>query len=378
MVSESKVRVFFRNVLMWMLFTAFLIIGLASMFVSFLSGLIMLLAACIFVPQINRTIKDRTNITVTPGGRAIVVIVCFGIFIYTSSKAMEADQVQRTAQEALIAEQARKENREYVTANENTILTKINDLASKQDYAAAIAFGGKYNNAGSIKIDQAMTKVSAQKGEADKQQRKSSLVASLQSIPKNNFTELASTYTQLAAIDKTYQTDADKYSKLAEQKAQEEKARKTAEAEKAYRQSMGLTWNYSVSEDSMSGKSTRHAYVSSINTVNFKFPYGGAQRATLTIRKHPRWGTSVYISLDKGQFICGYDDCYVRVRFANGKAQRMSASEPSDHSNNLLFISNASSFISQARKSDTVFIEANFYQEGSRVFEFDISDLEWK
>lgn len=121
MVSESKVRVFFRNVLMWMLFIAFLIIGLASMFVSFLSGLIMLLAACIFVPQINRTIKDRTNITVTPGGRAIVVIVCFGIFIYTSSKAMEADQVQRTAQEALIAEQARKENREYVTANENTI-----------------------------------------------------------------------------------------------------------------------------------------------------------------------------------------------------------------------------------------------------------------
>ncbi|WP_256670991.1 hypothetical protein, partial [Pseudomonas sp. FSL R10-0765] len=100
------------------------------------------------------------------------------------------------------------------------------------------------------------------------------------------------------------------------------------------------------------------------------FPAGQIFSTPLNAKSH--------ISLDKGQFICGYDDCYVRVRFANGKAQRMSASEPSDHSNNLLFISNASSFISQARKSDTVFIEANFYQEGSRVFEFDISDLEWK
>lgn len=56
----------------------------------------------------------------------------------------------------------------------------------------------------------------------------------------------------------------------------------------------------------------------------------------------------------------------------------MSSSEPDDHSFKLLFIRNASSFIAQARKSDKVYIEADFYQEGRRVFEFDISDLEWK
>lgn len=128
----------------------------------------------------------------------------------------------------------------------------------------------------------------------------------------------------------------------------------------------------------MPGKTVSRAYVSSLNAVDFQFPYGGTQRATLTIRKHPRWGRSVYVSIDKGQFVCGYGDCDVHVRFAKGSAQRMSSSELDDHSSNVLFISNTSSFIGQARKSEKVFVEANFYQQGSRVFELDISDLNWK
>lgn len=80
----------------------------------------------------------------------------------------------------------------------------------------------------------------------------------------------------------------------------------------------------------------------------------------------------------KGPVFTHYDDCDVRVRFAKGNTQRMFSSEPNDHSFNLLFIRNASSFIAQARKSDKVYIEADFYQERRRGFEFDISDLEWK
>lgn len=295
---------------------------------------------------------------------------------------MDADRVQRQAQEALAsqqkAEQALKENREYVAANKDAILTEMNALIAKQDYTAATALGSKYSDAGSFEIDQVMSKVAAQKAEADKQQKRATLLASLSSIKQNDYKALASTYVQLAAIDPTHKSDADKFSKLADQQAQEAKAREQAAAEKSMKQIMGLVWSYAENEDNMSGKSVRRAYVSSLNTVNFKFPYEGTQRATLTIRKHPRWGTSVYVSIDKGQFVCGYDDCDVRVRFAKGSAQRMSASEPDDHSSNVLFISNTSSFIGQARKSEKVFVEANFYQEGSRVFEFDISDLDWK
>lgn len=381
-MSESRVDVFFRATVMWLLFAVFLIIGLMSMFSSFLSGLIMLLAACIFVPQINRMIKEKTNITITSRNRVVVALVCLGLFFYTLNKAQDAAWAERSAQAVVAAqqkaEQDLKEKREYVAANKDAILQEMNALTAKQDYAGATALGTKYSNAGNFEIDQALSKISVQKAEAEKQQRKSALLASLASTQQDDYKGLAATYTQLSAIDQSYQINADKFSKLAEQKAQEARAREQAAADKLRRQNLGLTWNYSTSEDSMSGKPVRRAYVSSINTVDFDFPYAGAQRATLTIRKHPRWGTSVYIRIEKGQFVCGYDDCNVRVRFASGNAKRVSASEPEDNSSNLLFINNESSFISQARKSDKVYIEAGFYQEGNRVFEFDISDLEWK
>ncbi|WP_122721536.1 hypothetical protein [Pseudomonas proteolytica] len=381
-MTDSKVRGLFGAVVMWLLFTVLLIVGLGAMATSFLSGLIMLAAAGIFVPRLNRIIHEKTGITVTPGMRAVVTIVCFGMFIYTSNRAMDADRAEHAAQEALAnqqkAEQAQKERREYVSANNGAILAEMNTLIAKQDYEAASALGSKYSNAGSFEIDQAFSKVSAQKAEMESKQKKAFLLDSLGKIKQDDYKALASTYSELAAIDPSFQQNADKFAKLDEKRAEEEKLREQAAAERARRQNMGLAWNYTDSEDGISGKSVRRAFVSSINTVDFKFPYGGTQRATLTIRKHPRWGTSVYVAIEKGQFICGYDDCDVRVRFSKGNAQRMSASEPDDHSSNLLFISNASSFISQARKSDKVYIEANFYQEGSRVFEFDTSGLEWK
>lgn len=381
-MAESRVGSFFKSVVMWVFFALFLLVGLGAMFTSFASGLILLIAACIFVPQINRAIQAKTNFVITPGARTVVALVCLGLFFYTSNKALDADRVERQAKEAQVAqqkaEQAQKERRDYVSANKDAILAEMNGLIAKQDFAGATALGSKYSNAGSFEIDQALSKVSAQKAESDKQSKKSALLSDLAKLKPDDFKSLASTYTQLSAIDSSYQANADKFSKLDAQKNAEINAIVAAEIARNRRKSEGLAWNYSDSEDSMSGKPIRRAYVSSINTVDFKFPYSGTQRATLTIRKHPRWGTSVYIAIEKGQFVCGYDDCDVRVRFSKGNAQRMGASEPDDHSSNLLFISNASSFINQARKSDKVYIETDVYQEGSRVFEFDTSGLEWK
>lgn len=381
-MTDSKIRGFFGAVVMWLLFTIFLLVGLGAMFTSFLAGLIMLVAASIFVPRLNRIIEEKTGVLITPGMRAVVTIVCLGVFTYTSSRAMDIDRAEHAAQEASSnqqkAEQANKEKREYVSANNGAILAEMNTLIAKQDYEAASALGSKYSNAGSFEIDQAFSKVSAQKAEMESKHKKAFLLDSLGKIKQDDYKALASTYSQLAAIDPSFQQNADKFAKLDEKRAEETNVREQAAADRARRQSMGLAWNYVDGEDDMSGKPVHRAYVSSINTVDFKFPYGGTQRATLTIRKHPRWGTSVYVAIEKGQFVCGYDDCSVRVRFSKGNAQRMSASEPDDHSSTTLFVSNASSFINQARKSEKVYIEANVYQEGSRVFEFDTSGLEWK
>jgi hypothetical protein len=76
--------------------------------------------------------------------------------------------------------------------------------------------------------------------------------------------------------------------------------------------------------------------------------------------------------------LCRTDNCDVQVRFGDEKAQTFSAAEPADNSNDTLFIQNYTRFLSKLRKVDTVYIEASFYQEGNRVFEFDVRGLDWK
>ncbi|MEZ0246057.1 MAG: zinc-ribbon domain-containing protein, partial [Methylophilaceae bacterium] len=48
--------------------------------------------------------------------------------------------------------------------------------------------------------------------------------------------------------------------------------------------SLGSQWLYNLSDDAMGKGAIHQAEVSSSNTVNFDFPYSGAQRATLTLR----------------------------------------------------------------------------------------------
>lgn len=169
--------------------------------------------------------------------------------------------------------------------------------------------------------------------------------------------------------------------RASEEKAriEEEKRRQESETEKyeAEQQRLGFRWNYQESDDQMGRGKARSAIVNSLNEVDFGFPYKGSQRATLQLRNHPRFGRDVIVSIERGQFLCRLDGCNVHVRFGSGKPMAFSASEPDDHSTTMLFISNYDKFVTSTKKVDKVFIEATFYQEGNRVFEFDVSSLKW-
>lgn len=137
-------------------------------------------------------------------------------------------------------------------------------------------------------------------------------------------------------------------------------------------------WHYSNSEDSMTGKPEKSASVVSANSVAFDFPYAGAQHATLILRIHPRYGKDVILNIEKGHFLCSFTGCGVSVRFDDKPPRRFSATEPEDHSTTTLFIGNYNSFVSEAKKAQTIRIEALFYSQGSRVFEFDVAGLQWQ
>ena len=138
----------------------------------------------------------------------------------------------------------------------------------------------------------------------------------------------------------------------------------------------GSQWSYSGGEDTM-GRKRSFARVTSTNTLSFDFPYQGSQNGTLTIRKSQS-GTNVIVRIERGQFLCGLDECTVNVRFDSGPIQQFSASGPDDHGTTTLFLGNEGRFVSQLRKAKIVRIEAKFYQEGSQALEFHVEGFKWK
>jgi hypothetical protein len=139
----------------------------------------------------------------------------------------------------------------------------------------------------------------------------------------------------------------------------------------------GSQWNYYKDNDEMSKGYIYRAEVLSSNTVDFKFPYSGEQHAALVLWTHPRAGKYIVLVLIKGQILCtSYEECTVLVRFDDEKSVKYSAIGPADNNNNQVFIYNYSRFVEKMLKAKRVRISVNIYQEGSPVFEFDVSGFD--
>lgn len=136
-------------------------------------------------------------------------------------------------------------------------------------------------------------------------------------------------------------------------------------------------WLYHQSDDPMGKGAIYQAQVSSSNTVDFKFPYGGAQHATLILRISPRYGKDVIFNIEKGQVLChSYEDCTVLVRFDDEKAVNYTAVGAADNSTETIFIRNYGRFVEKMLKAKRVRIAANIYQQGAPMFEFDIGSFD--
>jgi len=137
-------------------------------------------------------------------------------------------------------------------------------------------------------------------------------------------------------------------------------------------------WSYSEDKDELTGKTTYFAQVVSKNYASFDFPYNHTPiYLTLNIRKSPRYGADVYLTIPEGQFLTKYDGTYISVRFDDGGVVRYSCSEPSDNSSTILFVNGAKGFIKKLKGSKECRISAEFYQEGSPTFTFKTKGLQW-
>ena len=136
-------------------------------------------------------------------------------------------------------------------------------------------------------------------------------------------------------------------------------------------------WYYSASDDPMSGRKTFTARLESDNTLNFDFPYQGAQHGTLTLRRHPKWGNDVILSIEKGQILChSFSSCPISVRFDEAAATTYSGTEPSDNSSDTAFIPAYSKFSEKMKTAKRVRIQFNVYQEGAVVLDFNVKGFD--
>lgn len=142
-------------------------------------------------------------------------------------------------------------------------------------------------------------------------------------------------------------------------------------------EALARKWTYTQQADAMSDDLILRASILSENTVNLSFPYQGAQRGTLLIREHPRQGRSVLFSIQRGQILSNAGrENRINVRFDNHPAESWGFSYPADHSRDAIFLSNYSGFMRKMRSASVVRLEVNMYNDGSRIFEFQVGGFD--
>jgi len=137
-------------------------------------------------------------------------------------------------------------------------------------------------------------------------------------------------------------------------------------------------WSYSESRDDMRNRTDKFAEVVSDNEQAFDFPYNGGSHVTLRLQKFRSNNTDAIFQVDKGQFVChSYSGGQIAVKFDNGPIRKFGCNDPNDGDTSVIFVEPPGSFLAALKRSSTVTLEAEFYQEGVRQFTFKTKGLKW-
>ncbi|NEI70978.1 hypothetical protein GR212_15465 [Rhizobium lusitanum] len=140
------------------------------------------------------------------------------------------------------------------------------------------------------------------------------------------------------------------------------------------REAAGSDWTYYTQTDDLSDKEINVAQVTSSNTFNFTFPYEGDQRARLALFNNPQHGLLALLVIDKGQFFCGRSEgCRIQVRVDDGPIKTFVISAPEDNGTTGRFIENPKALAKMLSRAKRLRIEASFFHQGSRVFDFPVA-----
>jgi hypothetical protein len=137
-------------------------------------------------------------------------------------------------------------------------------------------------------------------------------------------------------------------------------------------------WSFSDEVDKMTNKTNYFAIINSENTVELSAPYNGGSISTFTFRKMDG-KLGALLRVNPSQF--SHTDVYggtVMIKFDDEAGRKYSYGLPSDGSSDVIFIENSKLLLSKLKTSKKMLIEAEFYNNGNKIIEFDVKGFEWK
>ena len=143
------------------------------------------------------------------------------------------------------------------------------------------------------------------------------------------------------------------------------------------------TWSTGSFGDKMEGTVTNYTRQRSTDWNSFKFPYEGKTYAYFQINDD---GHATF-EIDRGQIQCSsYNGCSLKIKIDNQKPIYISAAQNNNGKSDYVSICtgtdpgtyycNGKSFIKSLKGAKKILVEAQVFQEGNPVWEFDVSEFE--
>ncbi len=135
-------------------------------------------------------------------------------------------------------------------------------------------------------------------------------------------------------------------------------------------------WDYETTKNDLTDVTTKSGCLDSTNHVDFNFPYQGGSTGKLCFRRRSGKSLDGFFEVSKGQFLCSFEGCSVSVRIDDGPVLHYRMVGTNDDRSDVIFFESPAGLVRKLRSGARLRIEARFYQEGDRTFDFSPSTFD--
>jgi TonB family protein len=137
------------------------------------------------------------------------------------------------------------------------------------------------------------------------------------------------------------------------------------------------SWNYETFKMGIDEIPTYYGSTRSLNSLSLGFPYQGKNFGTLAFRHRADGDFSIMLSIQKGQLLCGFDSCQLKLRIDGQPSFSYGFHSPDNGVGSILFADEPTELEEKLRKAKRFKIEINVFHESAKVLEFDVSGLNY-